>query len=45
MLPEERLEAITSEENQGGDLKKIDYLYYFLLGVVFPGLLLVWGWY
>jgi hypothetical protein len=45
LLPEERLEAIMLEENQGGDLQRMDYVYYFLLGAVFPGLLLVWGWF
>ncbi|MDR7078087.1 hypothetical protein J2Y03_003137 [Neobacillus niacini] len=40
-----RLEAIELEENQGGDLMLKDYVYYVLLGVVFPGLLLIWGWY
>lgn len=42
---EQRLSAISLEENQGGDLQKNDYLYYFLLGIVFPGLLLTWGWF
>ncbi|MEH7009338.1 hypothetical protein V7087_00720 [Neobacillus niacini] len=45
LQPEERLNAIMLEENQGGDLQTKDYVYYFLLGVVFPGLLLIWGWY
>jgi len=42
---EERLMAITLEENQGGDLQKMDYIYYLLLGAFFPGFLLIWGWY
>lgn len=42
---EDRLKAITLEENQGGDLQKKDYIYYLLLGAIFPGLLLIWGWY
>jgi hypothetical protein len=42
---DERLNSITLEENQGGDLQIKDYIYYFLLGGVFPGLLLIWGWY
>jgi hypothetical protein len=41
---EERIEAITLPENQGGDLSTRDYVWYVLLGVVFPGVLLIWGW-
>jgi hypothetical protein len=45
LSPEDRLDAIALEDNQGGDLQIKDYVYYFLLGVFFPGLLLIWGWY
>jgi hypothetical protein len=45
LSPEDRLNAIALEENQGGDLQIRDYVYYLLLGVFFPGLLLIWGWY
>lgn len=44
LLPEERLKAISLEENQGGDLQTKDYVYYFLLGLALPGVLLIWGW-
>lgn len=42
---EERLEAIVLQENQGGDLTNQDYFWYVLLGLVFPGFLLIWGWF
>jgi hypothetical protein len=45
LTTEERLEAITYPENQGGDLSTRDYVWYVLLGVVFPVAILIWGWY
>jgi len=45
LLIEERLEAISLKENQGGDLSSWDYVCYVLLGVIFPGILLIWGWF
>lgn len=44
LTTEARLESIKSKESQGGDLSNQDYAVYVLFGVIFPGILLIWGW-
>ncbi|WP_338449461.1 hypothetical protein R4Z09_25345 [Niallia oryzisoli] len=44
LTTEERLESMVLKENQGGDLSNQDYAVYVLFGVIFPGVLLIWGW-
>ncbi|WP_160718763.1 hypothetical protein [Bacillus sp. USDA818B3_A] len=41
---EERIKVMTNEENQGGDLSARDYAWYVTLGIIFPVILLIWGW-
>lgn len=38
------LDHMSLPENQGGDLTKKELSIYVLLGVVFPIVLLFWGW-
>lgn len=42
---DERIEKIMLPENQGGDPTTRDYFWYISLGIVFPVILLMWGWF
>lgn len=41
---EQRLDALERPGNQGAGFGSADWVWLLLLGVVGPGLLLLWGW-
>ncbi|WP_158553393.1 hypothetical protein [Peribacillus saganii] len=42
---DDRIEKMMLPENQGGDPTTRDYFWYISLGIFFPMILLIWGWF
>jgi hypothetical protein len=41
---ERRVALLENVENQGAGFGQIDWFWLIALGIVFPALLLIWGW-
>jgi len=42
---ERRLAILEDPNNQGEDFGTVDWVWLFVLGVGFPAVLLIWGWF